>query len=356
MVDAFRLVLAQRGYEAGGLSVGYQSCDDATAQSGDSPDFFRCGTNAKAYARNARVVGVFGSYASPCSWFQIPITNAAPEGPLVMISPSNTLDDLTEDEGLYPTGIRNYVRLAAANHYQGPAQVELAKQLASRRTFVLVSSAGEYGDRYVQGVRSAARSRGLAIAGSVTFDPEAGSFTGIVREVAGTKPDSVIVVALLNPGPAKLIRELRSALGPGIPVIAPDAFANPDLVKLGGSAVEGMYVTQYGIPNSHLPPRGKQLLKAVADAGKGDVGPDYAASYGAQAAEILLDAIARSDGTRASVASEVRRTKVVDGILGDVSFDEDGDLVEGPVTVLRVEDGKFVVDRVVRVRPRPAGP
>ena len=139
-------------------------------------------------------------------------------------------------------------------------------------------------------------------------------------------------------------------------MIAPDAFVTDDLMQLGGSAVEGMYVTQYGVPNSHLSPHGKQLLEGVADARNGDAGPDYAASYGAEAAEILLDAIARSDGTRASVAGEVRRTKVVGGILGDVSFDRDGDLVEGPVTILRVEEGKFVVARVVRVSPPPARP
>jgi ABC-type branched-subunit amino acid transport system substrate-binding protein len=54
--------------------------------------------------------------------------------------------------------------------------------------------------------------------------------------------------------------------------------------------------------------------------------------YAAQAAEILLDAIARSDGTRSSVTRELFRTDVEDGILGDIRFDENGDLVEAPVT------------------------
>jgi ABC-type branched-subunit amino acid transport system substrate-binding protein len=81
-----------------------------------------------------------------------------------------------------------------------------------------------------------------------------------------------------------------------------------------------------------------------------------AASYGAQGAEILLDAIARSDGTRASVREELRRTQVRNGILGDVAFDEKGDLVEGPMTILRFARGDFVIDRVVHVRPPAASP
>jgi ABC-type branched-subunit amino acid transport system substrate-binding protein len=57
---------------------------------------------------------------------------------------------------------------------------------------------------------------------------------------------------------------------------------------------------------------------------------------------------------------ELRRTTVEDGILGDIRFDENGDLVEGPVTIFRVV-GKgppgfgggyegAVVDRVVTAR------
>jgi hypothetical protein len=102
MVDAIRRVFEQRRFEAGAFSVGYQSCDSSTAQVGEE-DFFRCGFIAKAFARNLRVAGVFGSFTSPCSYAQIPITNEAPRGPLAMISPSNTLDDLTANDDLYPT-------------------------------------------------------------------------------------------------------------------------------------------------------------------------------------------------------------------------------------------------------------
>jgi len=49
------------------------------------------------------------------------------------------------------------------------------------------------------------------------------------------------------------------------------------------------------------------------------------------------------------VTRELRRTRVRNGILGDIRFDRNGDLVAGPVTVFRVE-ADFVVDRVVTAR------
>ena len=68
----------------------------------------------------------------------------------------------------------------------------------------------------------------------------------------------------------------------------------------------------------------------------------------AQATEVLLDAIARSDGTRASVVEELFATKVENGIIGSFTFDRLGDIDPAPVGVYRYEDGKIVVDRVIR--------
>ena len=113
-----------------------------------------------------------------------------------------------------------------------------------------------------------------------------------------------------------------------------------------------MYIGNYGIPNAELPPAGTRFLEEL-EAGGGDPGPDFSAVYGAQAAEILLDAIARSDGTRASVTEELRAATVEDGLLGDIRFDRYGDLVEGPVTIFRVTRKGQVVDRVVTVSATP---
>jgi hypothetical protein len=82
-----------------------------------------------------------------------------------------------------------------------------------------------------------------------------------------------------------------------------------------------------------------------------------------------LAAIARSDGTRASVNQELRRLELENGILGRLSFDDNGDIDPASFSVLRITGGNkrppgapedfagSLVDRVVRVdsslvRPR----
>jgi len=356
-VDAMRFVLEQRKFEAGAFTVGYQSCDNATAQAGGL-DFFRCAANAKAYARNLRVVAVFGSYQSPCSYAQIPITNDAEGGPLAMLSPSNTVGLLTSDDGLYPTGTRSFFRMAGRDDLEATAQVELAKELGHDRVFFLTSEWKEYGELYEENVREAAKGLDVEIAGQAVFDHEAESFAGLAREIAAKQPEAVAIAAVLTAGSGALVRELHAALRPDVPIFVPDGFRLIDeLVALTGPAAKRLYVSEYGIANDKLPPRGRQFLDAFASTRGGDAGTDLSASYGAQGAEILLDAIARSDGTRASVLEEIRRTRIENGILGDIAFNGQGDLVEAPFTYYRVRGGRFVPDRVVVVRTsRPGGP
>ena len=49
--------LAQQGWKAGPYKIGYQSCDDSTAQTGGW-DTAKCATNARLYASNRSVIGV----------------------------------------------------------------------------------------------------------------------------------------------------------------------------------------------------------------------------------------------------------------------------------------------------------
>jgi DNA-binding SARP family transcriptional activator/ABC-type branched-subunit amino acid transport system substrate-binding protein len=367
IADGVRHVLQQRGFEAGGSTVGFQSCDSSTAQTGGS-DVFRCGSLAKAYARNLRVVGIVGSFVSPCSYFQIPVTNQAPEGPLAMLSPSNTYQDLTEDDELYPTGVRNYVRIAGSDHLQAVAHAELAKQLGARRVAVLSPRGDDPYPGFARDVRAAGRQLGMKVV-ALRYDRGDGDLASFARSVARARPDAVIVADILDRRSAAVIRAVRAAVGPHVAILLPDGFGlYEDLVALAGPAAKGLYVSQYGIANAKLPPRGREFLESFASGRRDGAGPDFAAAYGAQAAEILLDAIARSDGTRASVTREVFRTRVEDGILGDIRFDRNGDLVNAPFTFFRIDSGsrseaglhpqveRVMVARSALLRPAPDRP
>jgi hypothetical protein len=109
-----------------------------------------------------------------------------------------------------------------------------------------------------------------------------------------------------------------------------------------------MLIALGGVPSEKLPAAGRSFLRAFGKPPY-DQRQGYGAPEAAQSAEVLLDAISRSDGSRASVVDELFKTEVENGILGSFEFDHNGDIDPGAVGFFRVEDGKTVVDRVVRV-------
>ena len=94
MGKAVEFVLNGAGWKAGKYTLGYQACDDSTAQAAKW-DSAKCSANGTAYARNKDVIGVIGTFNSGCSEIIVPILNRAPGGPVAMISPGNTYTGLT---------------------------------------------------------------------------------------------------------------------------------------------------------------------------------------------------------------------------------------------------------------------
>jgi branched-chain amino acid transport system substrate-binding protein len=350
MVDAIEFVLRKREFRAGQYRVGYQSCNDTQ---GDDPyDEVLCRRNARDYVAAEDVVGIIGPWNSGCALEQIPIVSRKAAGPLAMISPSNTMLGLTRtlpeetssEDALYPDGVRSYLRLVTHDLAQGIAAAHLAERAGARRVAVLHQK--ELDPDYARGLAvpfvDSARHLGLEV---VQFEwPLRTSYGTLAASVAAAHPGAVYLAGLTQGKANRLVEDLRAALGPSVVLIGPDSFAAPDIAQGLGVAGEGMLVTSPGFPPPALSGSGREFLREFAPASSNPLFVPEAA----QAAEVLLDAIARSNGTRASVVAELFRTKVTNGILGSFSFDRFGDIVPAPVGVFRIQGGKLVVEDVIR--------
>jgi branched-chain amino acid transport system substrate-binding protein len=351
--QAIQLVLRQHRFRAGPYAMGYQSCDDSTAPEGFMSEA-RCAANARAYARDTGVIGVIGAFNSGCSAVELPILNRAANGPLAMISPTNTVVGLTragpgtapgEPGRYYPTGIRNYARIAATDNVQAAADAIQVRQLGARKISVLYEPYG-YGRGLAAAFASAAAKLGLTVVARQSFQYDLPRYTPLVTQVERAHPDAVLIAGVASTSTVEMIKELRVALGPGVKIMATDGFSDLDLLlKLAGAAAEGMTVSAPGVPNEQLPAKGRQFVAAFGKA-VGE-GPGPYPAYAAQAAEVLLDAIARSNGTRASVTKQLFMTSVKNGILGTFSIDRSGDTTAGAITIYRIVRGKPTVLSVI---------
>jgi branched-chain amino acid transport system substrate-binding protein len=343
VIDAIELVLRQRNFRAGEYRVGYQSCNDS--QGNEPADPVLCKRNARDYVATEAVVGIVGPWHSGCAVLQIPTVTREAAGPLAMISPTNTELGLTRASpgaALYPDGVRSYVRVIANDIAQGAAAAHLAERAGARRVAVLRED--EVDPPYAQGLTVAfvasARSLGLEV---VQFAwPLRKSYATLADSVAEEHPDAVFLAGVTQGNAKRLVQDLRAALGTEVTLIGPDSFAGDEIAAEIGAPGEGLRVTSPGFLAEELPPAGQRFLHELAPAE-----PLYAPEA-AQAAHVLLDAIARSDGSRASVVEEIFRTKVTNGILGSFSFDRYGDIVPAPVGIFRYEGGKLVAEDLIR--------
>jgi branched-chain amino acid transport system substrate-binding protein len=353
MTKAIAFEFNAAGWKAGNYTLAYQSCDDATAQAGKW-DSGTCQTNASNYASDASVVGVIGTFNSGCAEIEIPILNRAPNGPVGMVSPANTYVGLTharpgtaacEPGKYYPTGHRNYARVVAADDFQGAADATLAKQLKIKKLFI-INDKEAYGAGVATNVKNAAKKLGITVVKNVAYDPKATSYAALALQMKSSGAQAVFIGGLICENGGKLIKDIR-ANAPKLAILAPDGFTpiSADVQQSGGKA-EGMYVSVAGLPNDQLPAAGQKFVKDFAAANGGSQ-PDPYSVYAAQAADVMLAGIAKSDGTRASVADQLFKVNIPTGILGHVSFNPNGDVTANPVTIYIVVHGKSSVHKVI---------
>jgi branched-chain amino acid transport system substrate-binding protein len=352
IVEAVRQILDSRGWKAGAVNVGFQSCDDATAQAGKW-DPGKCSQNANAYAENASLLAVIGTFNSGCAAVELPILNQAPGGGLAMVSPANTYVCLTEGgpgcaddepDRYYPTGLRNYVRVVAHDAYQGAALAQFMQEQGTTKLYIL-NDKEAYGLGVATNVRGAAEHLGIEIVGFESWDPRSSSYEALMSKIEASGADGLFLGGLTEENGAQVIKDKIRILGDNetVKLYMPDGFTQQSTIdEAGAENTRGAFFSVAGVPIEEFGPAGQEFI-AEFETRVGDQPVDPYGVYGAQAAQIVLDAIANSDYTRAGVIEQLYATEVKGGYLGDFSFTENGDptLASGAVigfTIFRGEE------------------
>jgi branched-chain amino acid transport system substrate-binding protein len=356
MNDAIRLVLEGANWQAGGIKVAFQACDDSSAKTGLWTRA-QCQTNARAYAADPSVLAVIGTYNSGCAEAMIPILSTAPGGGVAMVSPGNTLICLTqsspscakgEPKSLYP-GARNYARVVPNDAYQGAGLASFAKKRGVKDAYVLY--AGKDPTSLGQGktFRGAARRLGIHVVGFRAWNVKAHGYRGLMKTVAARSPDAVLLAGLTEENGGRLIKDKVAVLGPngGVKLLAPDGFAQQSTIELAGKAAKGMFASVPGEVPQNLTGPGKKLVGQLEEELKGPV--ELYAPYAGQAASVVLDAIGKGND-RSGVIAAVRSTSVHNGITGSFDILPSGDPSIGPITV-SVARNTFVPFQVLEPGP-----
>ena len=363
IVGATRLLLDQQDWKAGDYNVGLQVCDDATAQAAKwDPD--KCSRNAHAYAQNESVIAVVGTFNSGCAAIEIPVLNQAPGGGLLLFSPANTYGCLTEPcagnepEKYYPSGKRNYARVAPSDPNQGAVMAEFAQSLGIKSVYIL-NDKEAYGLGVAKNFQGAAEELGITVTGFSAYDPKQPNFRATFTRIKATNPDAVFIGGLVDENSGQLINDKVAVLGPNagkVKLLLPDGFTADavfDRSQGGTPNAKDAYFTVAGVGIDKYKGAALDFIDEFKKTIPGKAVDPYAI-LGAQAARIVLDAIEKSDGTRASVIEEALKTKVENGLIGSFEINENGDIsgAKGAALLFTIYTGKNKLETLKTTSPK----
>lgn len=337
MVDAIEYVLEQADNKAGDYTIEYESFDDAIASTGNWDEAL-CATNARTYADDESIVGVIGTYNSGCAAVIIPILN---EAGVAMISPANTYPGLTvsgpgteegEPDKYYPSGSRNYTRVVAHDLFQGGADAKYMKEeLGVTKVFIL-DDKELYGKGVADAFEGAAETVGLEVAGHEGWDKDAPNYTSLMTKIKATGADGIFIGGVSPNNGGQLIKDKVAVLGDNetVKLMVSDGFVLDSLfADAGADNANGAYGSAPTLPASEVSGSGAEFRDGFQDSIGADENIQVYTLYAATAAQMLLEAIANSDGTRADIISKLFAANLTDTATGPMSFDENGDPAAG---------------------------
>ena len=342
MVNAIKLYLEQIGGKAGDFTVSYESFDDSTAAKG-AWDEATCAANARKYVEDESILGVVGTFNSGCAKIEVPIAN---EGTLAYVSPANTAVGLThegpgsepgEPDKYYPTGTRNYTRVVASDDFQGQVDATYMKDQLGVTSVYILDDKDAYGKGVADAFEIAAKDIGLKVAGHTGWDANAQNYKALMTQVKATGADGMFIggISCFNGG--QVIKDKVSVVGDNdaVKLLVSDGFVLDSLFdEAGADNLAGTYGSAPVLNPEDLTGAGKTFL----DAYQAKYGaPEVYTAYAAAAAQALVDAISRSDGSREDVVAKLFETDISDGIVGPMAFNANGDPKGGLISIFQAE-------------------
>jgi len=170
-------------------------------------------------------------------------------------------------------------------------------------------------------------------------------FTPQLSAILAAKPD--IIYAPIYYTECALIARQAREIGLDVPILAGDGVQAPELIKIGGKSVEGVYFTAHFHRDMITNERGKKFLSTYEkQTGK----PlDAFVAMGADAYFIIIDAIQRANSADPTkIRNALASTKDFEGVTGKITLKPNGNAIKAMV-VNKVKNGKFTY--VTTIKP-----
>jgi branched-chain amino acid transport system substrate-binding protein len=274
-----------------------------------------------------KVIGIIGAVMSKVTLAVAPICQAAgvPE-----ISPTSTNEKVTL--------VGDYIfRACFIDPFQGTVMANYAwNTLKVKTAAVLYDNGNDYPKGLAENFRAAFEKNGGKVVAYEAFTDEDKTvdFKAQLTKIKAAKPEFLYLPGYY--GSAALQQKQARAMGLNIPVGGGDGWDSPELVKIGGAAVEG------GVFSNHFSkddPAPKVQAFVAAYTAKFGAAPDALAALAYDAAGLFLDAFKTAGSIKGSDIRDAMKNTTFSGIAGAYQFDANRNPIKAAV-ILQIKNGE----------------
>ncbi len=181
-----------------------------------------------------KVFGIIGTYGSSLAMAGGEVAEKA-KTPVIGTSCTNPL---------VTAGKKYYFRACFIDPYQGAGAATYAvKSLKAKKAAIMKDISNDYAVGLAKFFNRSFKKQGGEVVAELNYNSGDQDFTSQLTEIIAKKPDILFIPAYFAEG-AIIMKQARE-LGATFRIMGGDAMDNPDVVKIGGKAVEGFIITAF---------------------------------------------------------------------------------------------------------------
>ncbi|PTY01927.1 hypothetical protein DB346_10785 [Verrucomicrobia bacterium LW23] len=274
------------------------------------------------------VVAVLGHFNSSCT---IPTMRIYNESKILQITPGSTNTKITQE------GIPTLFRVVGRDAQQAEVNVNYLFDTLGLRKLAVIHNSTSWGEGIAKEVADLWKKKGGEVVEFSGINEADRDFSANIATIK-SKGAQALFGGLMYAQSGPLINKMRKD-GLEIPFAGGDGSFDPALITAAGDYATNVFLT-FG-PDMESKPEARPFYEKYRARYGREPGP-YAI-YGYAAAQVLLTAMEKAASTDAAKVAEVMHKDTFQTAMGEIAFDEKGDLRKTYFVIWTVKDKKFVV-------------
>src|SRR5215470_7244661 len=275
-----------------------------------------------------KVIFVAGHY---CSGSSIPASDIYKEAKILQITPASTNIKLTDDAAA--KGNTTVFRTCGRDDVQGATVGAYIIKNNKNAKIAVLHDKSPYGKGVADETVKALAKGGVKPAMYEAYNDTDKDFTALINKMKQAKID-MIVLGGYHTAAALMIKQSREQ-GFGAQMVGFDSLETAEFAQLGGAATNGVLMSFP--PKAEDDPKNAALVKKFRDA---KYNPEGYTLFSYAAVKVWAEAANKAKSTDPAAIAKVLRSGKFDTAVGNLEFDQKGDIKNPVYDIYAWKDGK----------------